>query len=870
MQTTKLFVIIAMAAASLCPGRAPAASPEVYVVPFSHLDLFWAGTREECLSRGNRIIVKAVRMAERYPQFRFLIEDNVWLAEFAATHRGSPDLDALKRLVKEGRIEIAPKWTGILQNTPRGETWVRNFVYGKRYAREVFGVDPKVANLGDLPGYTSQFPQILARSGVPYMVMTRMGPVDKSLFYYRAPDGSKALTWNTLKGYGWGTFITSKRLTEEEKSQRLEKDIADVRKTTSGPILMNWGTDLWAPDDNLVPAIEGFKSPVPMVFATPSQFFREAEKVSAIPETGGEIPHAWGNILSSIAHTWPPTIKAADALVTAEKFAAINYALGYADYPQRELEKAWKLVLEASDHNNFGQGGDAGDARKLEYGTSAGVRGEEILRDMLRNIAERIRIPFARSTPLVVFNPLNWTRDDVVRAHVSLYGDASPGDIDDYRKAVRLVDETGASVPFYVEQSSGTVSRALEMVFVARGVPSLGYKTYFVVPAERPDNYRNAAEVTPDADEAKPKRVLGSDQFENQFYRVSVDRATGAVTVFDKDLNRVVAKDMEITGSEERGGDTLSKEFASGRTVINTVGRVEVEENNAVRTVIRIPGNLGGIPVSQRVILYAGLKRVDLENTLQWPGERLIKIEQIFPYEHPNAELRYSVPFGAVSGSDFMPKSEPWRGDEISKEKWRQWRQIQDWVFAGTSEWGLTVAADHQVVSLDPGVIRAGMLRGSFSAVGITRHGKPFLRQLPPAGTYIFRYSLSSGKGDWRSAKSYRAGMALNNPLVPVSVADDLSPKSLAPTYSFGSVKGENIILSALKKSESGDDLILRMYDIAGAPADTPVVFLGQERPVQEVNLLEENVAAADQKVLRVAPFEIKTVRLAAKTRVAR
>lgn len=346
---------------------------------------------------------------------------------------------------------------------------------------------------------------------------------------------------------------------------------------------------------------------------------------------------------------------------------------------------------------------------------------------------------------MVVFNPLSWTRDDVVHAHVSLYGDASPGDIDDYRKGVRLVDETGAPVPFYVEQYSGTVSRALEMVFVARGVPSLGYKTYFVVPTEKPERFPNATQVTLDADEAKPKRILGSDQFENQFYRVGVDRATGGVTVFDKDLNRVVVKDMEIAGAEERDGDTLSKEFASGRTIVNTIGRIEIEENNAVRTVIRIPGDLGGIRVEQRVILYAGLKKVDLENTLDWPRGKLIKIEQTSPYEHPNAEIQYGIPFGAVSGSDFMPKSEPGLGDEISKEYWKQWRQIHDWVFAGTPEWRLTVAADRQVVSLATGVIRAGMLRGSYSPVGITRHDKPFVRNLPPAGTYVFHYSISSG-----------------------------------------------------------------------------------------------------------------------------
>jgi len=852
---------------SILSGPLVSAPREVYVVPFSHLDLFWAGTREECLSRGNRIIAKATRLAAEHPQFRFLIEDEDFLANYVETHQASPALAQLKRLVKEGRIEISPKWAAILQNLPRGETWVRNFVYGKRYAREVFGVDPIVANLGDLPGYSSQLPQIAAKAGVPFIVMTRMGPSDKSLFHYRALNGSKVLTWNTIKGYGWGTFLTSRRLTDEQKRERFEKDIAEVGGTTGGPILMHWGTDLWAPDDDLIPTIEKFKASARLIFATPSKFFSEAERTPAIPEASGEIPHAWGNILSSIVHLWPPTIAATDMLLSAEKFAAINYALGYAGYPQQEFEALWKKVLEASDHNNFGQGGDAGDLRKLEYARLPALRGEQILRDMLRNIAERVRSPFPRAMPVVVFNPLSWSRDDVVRAHVSLYGDVAPGEIDDYKKGVRLVDETGDALPFYVEQFSGTVSRSLEIAFVAREVPSLGYKTYFLVPSDAPPTFPNAATVRLDEEETRPKRVLGADEFENEFYRVALDRATGGLTVYDKDLGRVVAKDLEIVGSEERGGDTLSKEFGSGRTVINSIGRVEIEENSPVRFVVRIPGDLGGVPLLQRLSLYRGLKRVDLENTVEWKGGRLIKIEQRFCYEHPNAEVYYGVPFGAVSASSLMPGSGPRSGDEIDKELWKQWRQIQDWIFAGTSEWGLTIAADHQVVTVAPGIIRAGMLRGSFSSVGITRHDKPFLRQMPPPGRYVFRYSLSSGLGDWRAARSYRAGMSLNNALLPVSPADELSLKTIPPTQSFCALEESNLVVTALKNSERDDGLVLRVHDAAGEPAETVVNLLGQKRRFREVNLLEENRDSVEAEVLRVAPFEIKTVKLARPSR---
>ena len=836
----------------------------VYLVPFSHLDLYWAGTREECLSRGSRIITKAMRLARKYPQFRFLLEDEDFVANYVETHQGSPELEELKRLVKEERIELAPKWAAILQNMPRGEVWVRNMVYGKRYAREVFRVDPLVANLGDLPGYTSQFPQILARSDTPYMVMTRMGPRDSSLFYWKALDGSKALVWNTIKGYGWGTFLTSKQLSSEQKQERFQKELAEVAKTTNGPILMNWGTDLWAPADDLVDTIEEFNktSPAKMIFSTPSDFFRRAEETPAIPETSGEIPHAWANILTSIVHLLPPSIKAADTLVTAEKFAAINYGLGYAPYPQQDFEVLWKKVIESFDHNNFGQGGTIGDGRKLEYAHVATMRGQEILRDMLRNIAERVKSPFPRSMPIVVFNPLSWARDDLVRAHVSLYGDAAPGDINDYRRAVRLVDETGTSVPFFIEQASGTVSRALELSFIARSVPSLGYKTYFVVPAERPDSFPDAAEVKSDIDERQPKRILGTDQIENEYYRISVDRATGHITIFDKELNRAVAKDMEIAGSEERGGDSLSTEVMSGRTIVNSVNRVEIEQGNPLMTVVRIYGDLGGVSVLQRLVLYRGLKRVDLEDTVDWKQTRLMKIEQTFPYEHPGAQIQYGIPFGAISGSDLLPKSEPRARDEISKEAWQQWRQIQGWIWAGTNDWGLTVAADRQVVTLADGVIRAGMLRGTYSAVGIMKGDQTHLVRMPPAGTYVFHYSLSSGRGNWAAAKSYRAGMALNNPLIPVSVADDLSQKSLPASESLCSFQSENLVVSALKKAESGPSVVLRVFEIEGSPAETSVDFLGQKRAVREANLLEEAPSSGMQQTLTAAPYEIKTFEL--------
>jgi alpha-mannosidase len=862
-------VLLARAAVSDdVPGAAvPAPDPEVYVTPFSHLDFYWGGTREECLARGNAIIAQAIRLAQRSPRFRFLLEDDVFVANYVETHQGAPELDALKRLVQEERIEIAPKWAAIFQGLPDGEIHARNLAIGKRYARDVFGVDAGVAHLGDLPDYTPQYPQVLTGCRVPAMVMTRMGPADRSLFFWKAPDGSRVLVWSTLKGYGWGTFLTSRTTTDEEKRQRLLKDLDEVRATTDGPILMHWGSDLWAPPDDLLERVEamGALAPARLILATPSEFFRRVERGANIPERAGEIPSSWPNIVSSLPHLWPRIIPATNTLLAAEKFAAINHALGTAEYPGRALGFLWQKLIESMDHNHDGQGGAIADGRKSEYEQLALIQGGEILRDMLRNLAERVRVPIENSAPIVVFNPLGWPRDDVVQAHLALFGAVSPADIGPFKKGMRLLDEAGTPVPFHVTQTSENISRALELVFVARGVPSLGYKTYYLIPAETPDVFPEAAtiQLDDDHDRREPRRALGVDTFENAFYRLAVDRATGRVTLFDKALDRDVCRDMEVVAVEERGGNYIGIEPPSGRTLLRSVDGVTVEENNAIRMVVRIDGRIADIPITQRLTLYQGLKRLDIENAVTWQTPRFVRVQQVFPLAEPGATIHYGVPFGANAAANLLPRSGPHARDEIPAETWRRSRHIHDWVHAGNCGWGLTIAADSQQIRLNDDAIRAEMVRGArFTSVKVVRGEEVTSLHYPPPGTYVFRYALSSAAGDWKTSKAYRIGMNWNNPLRPVSVVDTVSRKTLPPSRSFCSLTQDSLVLSALKKADRGPAVLLRVYEIEGAAVDTTVEFLGQARTFGEVNLLEEDLGQTPGRVLHGGPYAIKTIKL--------
>jgi alpha-mannosidase len=841
---------------------------EVYLTPFSHLDFFWAGTREECLARGNRIIAKAIQLAKKYSDFRFLIEDDNFVANYMESHAGTADAADLKQLVKDGRIEIAPKWAAIFQDLQDGEVLSRNLIYGKRYAQSVFGVDPQTAQLSDLPGYTPQYPQILRQAATPYAVMTRMGPGDKSLFYWKALDGSKALTWFTLKGYGWGAHLRLHDDIDQARRDQIQKELAEVGATTSGPIYMNWGSDLYAPNERLaenLPVLNRSVANARFRFATPDEYFANVSRGRDIPELSGEIPSSWPNIVASLPHLWQLIVPAQNTLLAAERFAAINHALRYADYPQQALDFLWKKLIESTDHNHDGQGGWPGDERKRSYSELAIIRGGEILRDSLRNIAERVRIPVRPSTPLVVFNPLGWQRDDVVKANVAVYGDVVPGQIADYRKGMRLVDESGQEVPFEVVQYSENVSRAVDIVFVAKGVPSLGYKTYYLRPAEGPPATAQTAQVSLDDvnDQKEPRRALGPDTMENEFYHVTVDRATGRVSLFDKALRQEMIKDAEIVATEERGGNYIGVEPLSGRTFPESIDRVEMEENHGIRAVMKITGRLIDIPVTQRLILYNGLKRLDVENVISWEHQRLVRVEQLFPSTMAGAGVQYGVAYGANDSANIIPNAGPHMPDEISKASWLGSRHILNWIFAGNQERGLTVATSEQFVRLEAGMLRSQMLRAPRYTSAKVVHGDTVENMhYPPKGVYTFRYSISSGTGDWRANKSYRAGMNFNTPLIGVSVVDDISQKSLPASQSFFSTESDTLVLSAIKKADGDDSIIVRVFEEEGAPAATPLTFLGRTRSFQETNLLEERVAQAEQSRLAVKPYEIKTVKL--------
>ena len=103
--------------------------------------------------------------------------------------------------IKEGRWEIVGgMWIEPDLNMPDGESLVRQLLIGKRYFKDLYGVDVRIGWNPDSFGYNWQLPQIYKKSGVDYFVTQKMtwnetNKLPFKLFWWESPDGSKVLTY---------------------------------------------------------------------------------------------------------------------------------------------------------------------------------------------------------------------------------------------------------------------------------------------------------------------------------------------------------------------------------------------------------------------------------------------------------------------------------------------------------------------------------------------------------------------------------------------------------------------------------------------------------------------------------------------------
>ena len=439
-------------------------------------------------------------------------------------------------------------------------------------------------------------------------------------------------------------------------------------------------------------------------------------------------------------------------------------------------------------------------------------------------------------TPVVVFNPLHWTRTDPVTAETSVVGTPA---------GLKLADPKGGDVPVQVleRRERGSTTR-FRYVFLAREVPSFGYKLYRAMGTDAP-----VAE--------NPSLAAAPDSLENEFLRVAIDPKTGDLgSVFDKRLGReilagpanvlqAVADEPEMMSAWELGlKETLG-------TVGETGAKIELAERGPVRAVVRITAPFRRSLFVREVTLYAGVPRVDFDLKLDWQ-ERNVMIKAAFPLAVKEASAEFEIPYGSVA--------RPADGTEVPALRW------VDLSETASGGWGATLVNDCKYgFDVKDATIRMSVV-----------HGATYPDPEADRGVQSLSYALAAHQGGSREGEAIRRGFEFNNPLLAREAMDhpaaghwSAPSSSLSAETSFMSVTPGNVILSAFKK-ESGyynRAYIIRLYETAGQKTEAKVTlpWLADawdadiiERPLKGPALRSEGL----DLTVPLAPFEIKTVRL--------
>ena len=193
---------------------------KVYIFCCNHTDLIWKrGFKKDYDYLGKKYVGYAtiermcidahLKSALKYSNYSFMIESAMVLRTYLESN---PDmLDVFKRLIKEDRFELLACGEIIPDtNMPTGETIVRNYLYGLKWAEETLGYRPTTGNLTDAFGVSAQMPQIFNGFGIKWITGLSYSVPDNE--YWRGLDGSivKIFPWlaetDFSKSFGGGTY----------------------------------------------------------------------------------------------------------------------------------------------------------------------------------------------------------------------------------------------------------------------------------------------------------------------------------------------------------------------------------------------------------------------------------------------------------------------------------------------------------------------------------------------------------------------------------------------------------------------------------------------------------------------------------------
>jgi alpha-mannosidase len=556
------------------------------------------------------------------------------------------------------------------------------------------------------------------------------------------------------------------------------------------------------------PPVKVGDGPVHVISANAEQMFLDitGAQAAGLPRYTGEMEltnHSAGSLTSQgYQKRW---IRKEELLAdAAEKASLVAEWLGARPYPLPRLNDAWTLAMGGHFHDIA-----AGTAspKAYEFAWNDDVIAMNQFAGVLSDATEAVAAALNTETkgvPLVVFNPLNIAREDLVEASVNFPGGMPT--------AVHVVGPGNHEVPAQISHG--------KVVFPAK-VPSVGFAVYDVRPGGGANTY--------------PMEV-SENSLENRYYRVHLNADGDVASIFDRSLGReLLAAPARLAISYDNPEHwpawnmDWDQEQATPKAYVGGPAKIRVVENGPARVAVEVSRETAGSRFVQTIRLSAGDagRRVEFVNAIDWSTKES-NLKATFPLTASNQMATYNWDIGTIE----RPSAEPKKFEVPS----HQWIDLTDM----SGVFGATILTDCKNGSDKPNdhTIRLTLIRTPGTRGGYADQGTQDI------GHHEFVYGIAGHFADWRESETDWQAQRLNDPLIAFEVTKHAG--TLGKEFSLLKVSSPRIRVLALKKAEQGDEIIVRLVELDGKPQpDVRISFGMPIATAREVNGQEQPVGIA-------------------------
>jgi alpha-mannosidase len=558
------------------------------------------------------------------------------------------------------------------------------------------------------------------------------------------------------------------------------------------------------------------EGPVHVIEAAADQMFNDMATLdlTRMPVYKGDlelINHSAGSLTSQAYHKrW---IMRNESLASAAEEASLAAEwLGALPYPMQRLTDAWTLELGGHFHDT---GAGTATPQTYRYAWNDDVIAANQFSGVITSATAAVASSMntqGPGVPIVIFNPLNVEREDLLEARIDF-----PGGVP---TAVRVVAPDGSEAPGQIIDG--------KVLFVAKA-PSVGYAVYHAVPA-RSDSANAALKVT-------------ASTLENAVYRVQIDPDGDISSIFDKQLNKELLSApvrLAITVDSPKQYPAWNMDYeqveAAPRAYVGGPAKVRIVENGPVRVALEISREAEGSRFVQTVSLSAGDagNRVEVKNAIDWRG-LASNLKVAFPLSMTNRNATYNQDLGTIE----RPTAGP-RQFEVGSHRWID---LTD----KSGSYGATILTDYKNGSDKPNdrTIRVTLLRSPGIQPKATRVPGDYTDQANQDwGHHEISFALVGHANSWREAQSDWQAYRLNDPLM--AFVTEAHSGALGKSFSLLQTDHARIRIFALKKAEESNEIVLRAVEMDGnAASDVHFAFPSPIVTGREVNAQEQPIGPA-------------------------